>query len=358
MYLGVHYCRGIAALLVVLYHAGVTLEKEKYFGESARYIHDVFYFGGDAGVAFFFVLSGYLINVIHREDDRGWSALRAYFVKRLTRIYPVYWVVFCGALVLTAIFPIDAKYSGIQLLKAFLLVPQDKMEVGGTGSPIVAVAWTLQYEVLFYLFYGLSYISRRLAVFLAVAIAFGSVSALFFSFGFPGNILLSHYCLLFCAGVFCSELAPCLRSIVRPMLLIILGVIGFIALGYMAEPGVSYSRSVYSLGYGVFGSLLLIVLFSEPTTRRREGLFSFFHALGDSSYALYLTHFFILSLGARVLSRLIPHSEFGAGLSFACCVLVSLAFGFLFHRLVERPLIRHVKSFSGALLKRELGRVG
>lgn len=71
MYLGVHYCRGIAALLVVLYHAGVTLEKEKYFGESARYIHDVFYFGGDAGVAFFFVLSGYLINVIHREDDRG-----------------------------------------------------------------------------------------------------------------------------------------------------------------------------------------------------------------------------------------------------------------------------------------------
>ena len=43
------------------FHSAGNLAKEKYFGIVAQPIKYVFSFGGAAGVAFFFVLSGFII---------------------------------------------------------------------------------------------------------------------------------------------------------------------------------------------------------------------------------------------------------------------------------------------------------
>lgn len=70
--------RGVAALLVVLYHL------DQRFGGAARVP------GGYLAVDFFFLLSGYVIAAAYGERLRRGLALRRFAVLRLVRLYPLY----------------------------------------------------------------------------------------------------------------------------------------------------------------------------------------------------------------------------------------------------------------------------
>ena len=41
-----------------------------------------------------------------------------------------------------------------RVIQSLLLLPQNKEVVGGTGSPVLVVAWSLQYEIIFYLYFA------------------------------------------------------------------------------------------------------------------------------------------------------------------------------------------------------------
>lgn len=79
--------RGIAAMMVVLFHLGGAMSAEKYFGDLT-YIR-LFRFGS-AGVEFFFVLSGFIIMYAHQKDIGRPDALAYYARRRAVRIYPSY----------------------------------------------------------------------------------------------------------------------------------------------------------------------------------------------------------------------------------------------------------------------------
>jgi len=142
--------RGFAVLLVFLVHysdlimpwvgvADVT-------GSLARRIGDA----GNVGVDLFFVLSGFLIygNLMDREQ-----AYRPFIRRRLRRLYPTFLVVL-GAYVVLAIaipsaspeFPRNpigmVPYLGFNALLLPGIVPVDSF---------ITVAWSLSYEVFFYL---------------------------------------------------------------------------------------------------------------------------------------------------------------------------------------------------------------
>jgi peptidoglycan/LPS O-acetylase OafA/YrhL len=92
--LGIEAVRGVAALLVVLFHAGRLLSGPKDYGSLP--LGGVFDFGR-AGVDVFFVLSGFIISFIHARDvtsDAGprRRRLATFARKRLLRIYPSYWI--------------------------------------------------------------------------------------------------------------------------------------------------------------------------------------------------------------------------------------------------------------------------
>jgi peptidoglycan/LPS O-acetylase OafA/YrhL len=96
--------RFIAFMMVYLFHGGVPP------GLFARLVGSrvaaVFRDNGGYGVQLFFILSGYLITaLLLREEDRyGRIALRAFWVRRILRIWPLYYlVVVLGFFVLPAI---------------------------------------------------------------------------------------------------------------------------------------------------------------------------------------------------------------------------------------------------------------
>ena len=85
--------RGVAALLVVLHHAGTF--SVGHFG--APFLGNALDWGA-SGVDFFFVLSGFIIYFIHRPDLGRPERLRGFALKRLVRVYPIYWVA-CGVVI-------------------------------------------------------------------------------------------------------------------------------------------------------------------------------------------------------------------------------------------------------------------
>ena len=146
--------RGIAALAVAIGHARIAAYwLARRYGEGGPPPGQ---FGG-WGVDLFFVISGFVM--VHASAE--WFArpgARGVFVKRrLIRIVPLYWLatllVFFGALLRPDLF--NSTTANVpELLKSLFFIPYRKES--GHMFPMLFVGWTLNYEMYFYLFFGLS----------------------------------------------------------------------------------------------------------------------------------------------------------------------------------------------------------
>jgi peptidoglycan/LPS O-acetylase OafA/YrhL len=136
--------RAIAALLVVQEHINVLAYRLPY-----RMLHNWFA-PGQAGVGLFFLISGYIIPAsLERRRD-----LRRFWVSRVFRLYPLYTFVLVALVVLQLV---GLRYIGPAAIQHKTLsgVAQFTMLAPWLGLPeIIGVAWTLTYEMLFYLLVG------------------------------------------------------------------------------------------------------------------------------------------------------------------------------------------------------------
>ena len=90
---GLDGVRAIAVLLVISVHLGDNIVNGSWNWLS-----------GAGGVSIFFVLSGYLITMLalREEEDRGKLCLKAFYVRRTFRIFPLYYYVIGTAALLLA----------------------------------------------------------------------------------------------------------------------------------------------------------------------------------------------------------------------------------------------------------------
>ncbi len=133
--------RFVAAATVLLTH---------YFGEMAHYANAAWSavlvnipLPFPLAVEFFFVLSGFFIMSAHYADFGRAGRVPVFWWRRICRIYPMYWV----ALGVTLLFLHPPAALG-KLLTLALLLPVPAPE-------FVPPAWTLRYEVGFYIVFGL-----------------------------------------------------------------------------------------------------------------------------------------------------------------------------------------------------------
>ena len=139
----IQWIRGIAAMLIVLFHA--TEISNRKFGQS--FYGNVFSWG-DGGVDLFFVLSGFILWYAHNREFHQPQKVWPFLLKRIIRIYPLYWLL--TLLVLTVYFAVPAFGAGhetqpLTILKSLLLIPVNPF-------PVLAVGWSLSHEMLFYCF--------------------------------------------------------------------------------------------------------------------------------------------------------------------------------------------------------------
>ncbi|MCU1643369.1 MAG: acyltransferase [Nocardia sp.] len=160
--------RGVAALAVVIEHCS-ELMWPGYERFSAAY------FGaGVFGVFVFFIVSGYIIPA---SLERGRS-LGAFWAGRFFRLFPLFWGCLIAAMILHALrmYGGPPGWMASPAWNIFTNFTMAHWFISGPNSQMVVVAWTLSYELVFYMVVSLLFIGRlnRRSVPLAV-LAIGSM---------------------------------------------------------------------------------------------------------------------------------------------------------------------------------------
>ena len=127
--------RGIASLVVVIFHANASAVK--FGGPQLSWLGFC-----QHGVDFFFVLSGFIIYTAHADQIGKRGFARDYLLKRAIRLLPMLWiVVLCWALVRTLL---HVPTDPITVIRSVTLIPS----LEPTAPTVV---WTLRHEVTFYM---------------------------------------------------------------------------------------------------------------------------------------------------------------------------------------------------------------
>jgi peptidoglycan/LPS O-acetylase OafA/YrhL len=340
MYWSLNSVRVILALSVLLYHLGGTIALSKYFG-----VHDFdSVFGvASARVPFFFVLSGFVLTLTYAKDigrpDKAWPYLR----KRFQRIYPTYWVVLLMVIVPALAFPPfhQAVPSDFwQLVKTFLLIPQHPGDGWATGAPVIITAWTLQYEVMLYLLLAAWIFSRTLGIAVSIALAINGAACTWVAACGPGASWLAHgYLVYFAMGVAAAWAVQRVRPVRGAWWLATVSIAA-----YVLVSGVAHARPQMPLPMDrdlCFACLACLVLFflvsaerGAPPQRNSKSV----KLLCDSSYALYLLHFPLISLLLKGAVAIGMTGGLGATLCFVLIPIACIVLSIAFHLAVEKHL--------------------
>jgi exopolysaccharide production protein ExoZ len=327
--------RAVAAILVILYHNSLYIfAKEKYWGHDPA--EGLFNFT-HAGVKFFFVLSGFIILHIHWKDIGRPSEFAAFVKKRFLRIYPMYWLILAiivPVYFLVPSFGFDYHRDAVNIFSSVLLIYLNEERISE-----LPVAWTLHHEVLFYFMFSLAILHKRFGygVFALWFIA-SAASMCMEPFAFPLVFIASPLHVLFLMGMAACWFVRRGR-IAAPGVFAAAGVMLFVAAGMEENFVWILSADMLNLLYGL-GSAFALVGLVELERQQRLRVPAFLQLIGDASYSIYLTHFTVLSLLAKVFIKLGAREMLPAMVSYVLLLVLVTLIGIVVHLLVEKPILK------------------
>lgn len=330
----VQAARALAALCVLLFHGTEIVRRELGLTLAGGSFN-----AGFAGVDIFFVLSGFII--LHTANQRMGAV---YFLAfRAIRIYPVYWIVTTLLVMAYLASPsLEQAHKGdpAVISGSLLLLPQPKYVVG--------VAWTLFYEMLFYTLVALTYFRRPAYLdyaFLAWATVSGAVHvAGYQSESFTVNAVLDPIVLEFYFGCLVARFYRQHGTHAAWPVILAAGALSFAgswALYLHASPSLALRMSgvLRSLFFGVPAALIVLGLLYYKGRVPRVLV-----AIGDGTYSIYLLHGTLIAVLLKVVLAIGLPAAIGKALTCASVLGGALVAGWMFYRLVERPVIVACKS--------------
>jgi peptidoglycan/LPS O-acetylase OafA/YrhL len=262
---------------------------------------------GSFGVDLFFLLSAYLITelLLREKDDFARIHLKSFYVRRILRIWPLY---FLGILIGTLLPLVDPEqHFPLKYVAAFLLLSGNWMTslVGFPGS-VMNPLWSVSFEEQFYLLWP------------TVVSKVKGVRALLFASGILliaaqcGRLLLLKYGRHSEVAVFTNTIArldPLALGVLTAVLMrqrrpqltaswrlacLLLGAIVWLAAGHYF----AMSRAFMVIGYpamAVGAWLIFMAIFDLGVAPR------FLRYLGKISYGLYVFHMLCLYLTEKMI---------------------------------------------------------
>lgn len=299
--------RGVAALMVVLYH---IFEGFATSPIDQRFNH------GYLAVDFFFILSGFVIGYAY--DDR-WQKMKTkdFIKRRLIRLHPM---IVLGLVfgVITFLIQGGKQWDGTPvslsmvmlalLLSLFLIptVPGSGVEVRGNGEmyPLNGPIWTLFFEYIGNILYALILrrLSNRNLTILVVLAGLGLASFAVFNFSGFGHLgvgwSLSDYNLLggFLRLLFSFSLGLLMSRKFKPIRIkgafwiSSLTIIVLLSMPYVGDGSMPWKNGLYDsiCTILVFPVLVYLGASGSIAGKKSSKLYKF---LGDISYPLYVVHY-------------------------------------------------------------------
>lgn len=294
--------RGLAAFAVVICHA---------FPEWA-YSYSL----GRLGVEVFFVLSGFIMAHAWGRSDR-------FALRRIIRIYPIYWLI-AGAVGLAIFIRPELSNASPDYLQAMLLLPVR------SENAILAVAWTLSHEMAFYAL--LSLVPRKNGL----GIACGVIAGLFLAglvlrpSGVWAEVLTAPINLCFVLGIAVAKARPIPFS---PSLFVVSLAVLTAQIAFKAPADDLAYRGIW---FGFAAAALITSVLEMPKRDRWT------EELGNASYSLYLIHLPVMQaciVAAGIVGLGRPHP--------VVLIVMSVAAGLAAYHMAEKPMLRFLQ---GALL--------
>ena len=338
--------RGIAVFLVFLVHYSSSIEPYIIVGSFEEDVLHIIHRLGNVGVDLFFVLSGFLIyGTLIKKDE---TLFFQYMKRRIIRIYPTFLAVFIIYLILSILFPNENKIpndllnGGIYLIQNLLLLP-GLFDI----TPIITVAWSLSYELFYYLLIPLVIgalqlrrwqVKQRIIFWLVTSI----VGFIYFEiYGGPSRLLM------FISGIVLYEVFK-KKLITLPK---------YIGSFFLLLALVLYSLSPYLQLSAVIQTGILYVLFFMvclESFSKNDGSAVWLNIspirwLGNMSYSYYLIHGLTLKASFMLMAFIVtPNNQFEILFWYAMPLLflVTLITSLILFVLIEKPFLLNNKKIS------------
>ena len=339
MLYNVQILRAVAALLVVHSHAA---------GVAGL---DLAWDGGAHGVDLFFVISGFIIAYVGSLDTSQ------FMMRRLIRIVPIYWsstlALYALVLLVPSVFR-SASADPELLIKSLLFVPDGShvQTSDGLPHPTLAGGWTLNYEMYFYVMFGVALAcSRRWATLITTALITAVVIVIHLTkldavpeahfYGYPIVFEFAFGMLVF----HLLRVAEAAAKVTRPglgqkWLLIAVVIVGFMVIAFSAMIFGEAPRWIVA-GLPSFAIVLAAVVLERVHNVKITNRIAVM--VGDASYVLYLIQAYVLYGVIRLVIGKREFAELPGQLLtiplMALCVVASIAV----YKLYEQPVLRVLK---------------
>jgi peptidoglycan/LPS O-acetylase OafA/YrhL len=318
---------------------------------------------GWTGVDLFFVLSGFLIGGILLDERDAPHYFRAFYLRRVHRILPIYygWTLLFAVVVL-------ASFSGW-----FGLASPDRGELWvvpvqlafiqnlfSSWTPLqtkwFAATWSLAVEEQFYLFVPLliRWLPRRrlVAILVAIVCLAPFLRLLVFRYGpldgprvlLPCRADALAMGALLAAGWRNVRFRDFLRTHERHLqisvLLLLAGVLAMLR-SLIGGPNLVQATIGYTWMAVLFGGLLLLALAQSPGWFAAAMRWAWLRSLGEVSYCVYLVHFPFLFFAHQWITKSGPRLESWRDVGVTALALAAtMGFAALSWRWLEKPMIR------------------
>jgi len=341
--------RGFAALAVALLHLAGLQMLEGFRETTGLYRY------GWMGVDVFFIISGFIMVWVTQNITASPKTAWRFLVQRAVRIYPLWWV--CVSFVALFFFLIHGVPASIDIVppdqawgfygQSLLLIPQER-------APLLGEGWTLIHELFFYCVFTIIIATKMRGKILWALATWALINFIGIKLGFSDlnagfKIIFSPLSFLFMAGALIGSVK--IPDNLSKLSWWVLGASIVAVLTLLLTGTLDKSSRVVQLIIPL--SFLLWSLVTLEQTGRLK-VYKPFIALGNISYALYLTHPLVI-LAWRVIRPFYAEGLFHgitSGLPKALLVYLDMfvllaAFlitAMIFHLLVEKPSLRFFKS--------------
>lgn len=325
--------RGFACLLVVVAHAGAW---EARFGGTPSVARTAAFLVAELAIDLLFVTSGFILTYSYFGPGRRPGGVGVYLWRRAWRVFPTYWVALALAVAAhTLVFgaPPPPPGWGYVWDLAWLRPRAEPLQ-------ILPVAWTMTYEVMFYVAFAAALVLPGRVV-VAGAVGWSALVVGLAAAGVvPESAALMHliapYQLELLGGCLAAWLAT--RERVYPATALALGsvwLVGCLAAGLTVYPPLVNMRLLF-LGVPA----VLLVYGSVAAERAGWRGPRWLCRVGDRSYSIYLVHWIAQAVIFYVtLLAGMSHTRTWHAVWFGLMVAGGLGFGLVFYQLVERPVM-------------------
>lgn len=338
--------RGLAVLGVVLFH--MTSVELKYSGGDLLLPGWMDFF--QLGVDLFFVISGFVMVMVSRGRFQSGVESQRFLFNRVSRIYPTYWLYFFITLLVYLVQPgmVNSEHGESNLWLSFMLLPSDKVL-------LVMVAWSLVFELWFYLVFCILLLFKErhlpwlLAVWALILLVFNTQQD-WQAYSPVLAVILHPYALEFIAGALLALFIHSRHSARMPTAAVWVLLGGALLLGI---PSVAVSGLFDSHGLPrmlivglVFGALVFALALLER--RQHVSMPKSLVFIGDMSYTVYLSHLLVLGVIGRIWQWLggWPDSLVDNVFFAVLMMLAVLCYGWVGYHCFEKPILERANSFA------------